>query len=159
MNPAKSKQCRLVNHILCPNTLTIIALAISTLLFIAVNIAYLCVVPKETIIRNSGVDIATLFFSRLFATEVAERVMAAVIAVSIFGNLIVMTFTASRVKQEIAKQGILGPPSLFFATGHTTPWAWIRRRFSTSTSNPQHSTIEYMDGVSPDHGDRWQNGG
>lgn len=35
-------------------------------------------------------------------------------------NLIVMTFTAARVKQEIAKEGIL-PESLLFA--NTTPTA------------------------------------
>jgi Amino acid permease len=40
-----------------------------------------------------------------------------------------MTFTASRVKQEIAKEGIL-PGSLFFATGRTTPVAWLKAKFS-----------------------------
>jgi len=38
-----------------------------------------------------------------------------------------MTFTASRVKQELAKEGIL-PWSLFFATGRTTPISWLRSR-------------------------------
>jgi hypothetical protein len=38
-----------------------------------------------------------------------------------------MTFTASRVKQEIAKEGIL-PWSLFFATGRTTPFSWLKAR-------------------------------
>lgn len=41
-----------------------------------------------------------------------------------------MTFTAARVKQEIAKEGIL-PFSLFFATSYTSPWAWLRSRFSS----------------------------
>lgn len=39
-----------------------------------------------------------------------------------------MTFTASRVKQEIAKEGIL-PWSLFFATGRTTPLSRLKARF------------------------------
>jgi hypothetical protein len=38
-----------------------------------------------------------------------------------------MTYTASRVKQEIAKEGIL-PGALFFATGKTTPVSWITSR-------------------------------
>ena len=65
--------------------------------------------------------------------------MAALIAVSIFGNVIVMTFTAARVKQEIAKEGIL-PYSLFFATGHTTPLAWLKSRLSRSPY-PRHSQV------------------
>jgi hypothetical protein len=41
-----------------------------------------------------------------------------------------MTYTASRVKQEIAKEGIL-PGALFFATGKTTPVSWIISKFSS----------------------------
>jgi hypothetical protein len=44
-----------------------------------------------------------------------------------------MTFTASRVKQEIAKEGIL-PYSLIFATGQTTPAAWLKNQFFKSQS-------------------------
>lgn len=43
-------------------------------------------------------DMATLFFSEVFGNEVAPRVMSGIIALSIFGNLVVMTFTASRGK-------------------------------------------------------------
>lgn len=42
------------------------------------------------------------------------RMFAAFVAVSCLGNIIVMTYTAARVKQEIAKTGIL-PYSKFFA--------------------------------------------
>lgn len=42
------------------------------------------------------------------------RMFAAFVAVSSLGNIIVMTYTAARVKQEIAKTGIL-PYSKFFA--------------------------------------------
>jgi hypothetical protein len=38
-----------------------------------------------------------------------------------------MTFVASRVKQEIAKEGIL-PWSLHIATGRTTPISWLKSR-------------------------------
>lgn len=45
-----------------------------------------------------------------------------------------MTFTAARVKQEIAKEGILWK-SLFWATGRTTPavklWNWIQKDSAT----------------------------
>jgi hypothetical protein len=45
------------------------------------------------------------------------QIFASFLAVSSFGNVVVMTFTAARVKQEIAKQGIL-PWSKFFAEDH-----------------------------------------
>ena len=39
---------------------------------------------------------ATVFFEDVFGNDVAPRVMAGIIAFSIFGNIVVMTFTASR---------------------------------------------------------------
>jgi len=51
---------------------------------------------------------------------------------------VVMTFTAARVKQEIAKEGIL-PYSLFFATGHTTTFARLKDKwFPTSRNDDEH---------------------
>ena len=52
--------------------------------------------------------------------------MAALIAVSICGNLWVMTFTAARVKQDRAKEGIL-PYSLYIATSYTTPYGFWQK--------------------------------
>ena len=39
---------------------------------------------------------ATLFFKDIFENDTATRVMAGIIALSIFGNIVVLTFTASR---------------------------------------------------------------
>ena len=113
---------------------TLVAMAIATTLFVLVNIAYLCAVPKD-LQFGSTQDMATLFFGQMFGDRAAKRVMAALIAFSIFGNIVVMTFTASRVKQEIAKEGVL-PFSLFFATGHTTPWAWFKARWQSGGKSP-----------------------
>ena len=41
---------------------------------------------------------ATLFFSEVFNNDTAPRVMSGIIALAILGNIIVMTFTASRGK-------------------------------------------------------------
>ena len=80
---------------------------------------------------------ATLFFEHLFDNQAhGRRAMAALIAVSIFGNLVVMTFTAARVKQEIAKEGIL-PKSLFFATSYTTPYGLWKKWMSHNTILPE----------------------
>jgi len=74
---------------------------------------------------------ATLFFHNIFGTDTASKKMAGVFASSIFGSLVVITFSASRVKQEIAKDGIL-PYSLFFACGHST---FIAHRWSRYVTN------------------------
>ena len=90
---------------------------------------------------------ATVFFGEVFGNDIAPRVMSGIIAFSIFGNIVVMTFTASRgtccfqfrfdlrtnilsshpVKQEIAKEGVL-PFSRFFASSTTTPWNRLMQR-------------------------------
>jgi hypothetical protein len=55
----------------------------------------LSVVSKDEIM-NTELDIASRFFENIFGSEVASRVMSGIIALSILGNIIVMTFTASR---------------------------------------------------------------
>lgn len=118
---------------------TVIAFFIVAILYISVNVSFLLVVDKNAILpKPSGnglpqnLDMATLFFDSLFDNNPkAARAMAAIIAVSIFGNLWVMTFTAARVKQEIAKEGII-PLSLKIATSYKTPLGrfqqWLSRR-------------------------------
>ncbi|KAG9233201.1 amino acid permease-domain-containing protein [Amylocarpus encephaloides] len=110
---------------------TLIAMLIASTLFVLVNLAYLCVIPKDFPGLADENDMATVFFGQVFGDEGAKKVMSAVIAFSILGNIVVMTFTAARVKQEIAKEGIL-PYSLFFATGHTTSFARLKDRFFPS---------------------------
>lgn len=57
----------------------------------------LCVVSVDERL-NGELDMATVFFREVFGTELAPRVMSGIIALSIFGNIVVMTFTASRGK-------------------------------------------------------------
>jgi hypothetical protein len=45
---------------------------------------------------GSSLDLATLFFRDIFGKGAAPKAMASLIAFCIFGNLVVMTFTASR---------------------------------------------------------------
>lgn len=73
------------------------------------------VVPSELQV-DAGV--AEQFFSmslgKLGAGDSGTRIFNAFLAISSMGNIIVMTYTAARVKQEIAKEGIL-PFTKFFA--------------------------------------------
>jgi amino acid transporter len=113
---------------------TIGGMCLATFLYMLINISYFCVVPHEayTAVPANSIDMATTFLHYVFDSStgprVARRVAAGLICLSILGNVNVMTFTAARVKQEIAKEGIL-PFSLFFATSYTTPWAWFRNRY------------------------------
>jgi amino acid transporter len=60
-----------------------------------------------------------------------RRVFDAFLAISSFGNIVVMTYTAARVKQEIAKEGILPYPK-FFAQNTDLSLGrflhWVRRK-------------------------------
>ena len=106
---------------------TIAAMSTVGILFVLVNVSYLCAVSFDKRL-DSELDMATVFFREVFGNDLAPRVMSGIIAFSIFGNIVVMTFTASRVKQEIAKEGVL-PFSLFFARSTTTPIGSMINRF------------------------------
>ncbi|KAF2417528.1 hypothetical protein EJ08DRAFT_80031 [Tothia fuscella] len=130
-------------------TYTILGMVVATFLYVMVNISYFCVVPKEvyTMSKSNSIDMAGEFLHFLFddsSTFTAKQVMAGLVAFSVFGNVIVMTFTAARVKQEIAKEGIL-PFSLFFATGHTTPWAKLQSRWQRGARSASGTMIGDID--------------
>lgn len=109
---------------------TIVAVILIAVLNVLVNVSFLCAVSLNEELYDS-LDMATVFFKDVFGNELAPRVMSGIIAFSIFGNIVVMTFTASRVKQEIAKEGVL-PFSLFFASSSTTPYAYLKERLFLS---------------------------
>lgn len=116
---------------------TVVGWAILASLYMLVNISYLLVVDKNEIIPQGPgslagkTEMATLFFDHLFFGNEAKaaRAMNGLIAFSIFGNLWVTTFTAVRIKQEIAKEGIL-PKSLYIAASYTTPYGMFQKWFS-----------------------------
>ena len=114
---------------------TLMAMALVVTLFLHVNVAYFCAVPWDLPALDEQRNMATVFFGQIFGDDnrAARRAMDSIIAFSIFGNLLVMTYTASRVKQEIAKEGIL-PWSLTFATSHRTPLALWFSRYQTGTT-------------------------
>jgi len=69
------------------------------------------VVSKEQQLNCS--DVALQFLINVIGERRAPRVLATFSTVSSLGNIIGMTFTASRVKQEIAKEGVI-PFAKFF---------------------------------------------
>lgn len=92
-------------------------------LYMAVNICYMIIVPADVQERE---NVAQEFFNIIFNAypknpsnnpkrHEIKRAVNAFLAISSFGNIVVMTYTAARMKQEIAKQGFL-PFTSFFAS-------------------------------------------
>jgi amino acid transporter len=112
--------------------------SIIILLYMAVNLAYMVVVPKDLQIHGRG-GVAQQFFElslgRTTSSDTGRRIFNGLLAVSSLGNIIVMTYTAARVKQEIAKEGIIPFPKFFaqnkdFSLGRLLRWLHHKGYFS-----------------------------
>jgi amino acid transporter len=102
---------------------TICALSIALVLFPLANLGYLCITPytgNDDLPQNMVVAMFERLSGNDSGSDTKEnsvvRGVAAILALSAFANIMAQTFTGARVKQEIAKEGIL-PYSLLFATG------------------------------------------
>ena len=129
---------------------TTISMVTALILFPLTNLSYLCMTPY---IGNEDLpeNMALAFFERLSGltsttpksnpptSPTAIRGVAFLLAFFIFGNLLAQTYTASRVKQEIAKEGIL-PKSLFFATGNDTLLSRFGGGSSSSTTGKSYNS-------------------
>ncbi|KAG1746244.1 amino acid/polyamine transporter I [Suillus occidentalis] len=80
-----------------------LGLGICTVLYLLVNVAYFSAATKTDF--YSSVTTVALFFENVFGSA-AERASSVFIALSALGNVITVTFAASRVNQELAKEGI-----------------------------------------------------
>ncbi|KIV90625.1 hypothetical protein PV10_07909 [Exophiala mesophila] len=111
----------------------VLALSIVCILYIAVNVSYMAVVPKEMQIHD-GIVVESFFdltygaISPNADSETGRRVFSTFLAISSLGNIIVMTYTAARVKQEIGKEGLLPWPKFWaldvdFSFGRMLRWA------------------------------------
>lgn len=93
------------------------------------------VVSKEQQL-NAG-DIALEFLINVIGHKHAQRLLAAFTTTSSLGNIIGMTFTASKVKQEIAKEGVV-PFAKFFGENRTL---FGRRRFRNKAHRPEPTPL------------------
>jgi amino acid transporter len=90
-----------------------------TVLYVLANVAYFAAIPKAQLAK-SEVIVAGLFFRNMFGESAAARSLPAFVALSNIGNVLAVSFSHSRVNQELAKEGIL-PWSKFWAS--TKPFA------------------------------------
>ncbi|KAH7101994.1 amino acid transporter [Auriculariales sp. MPI-PUGE-AT-0066] len=89
-----------------------IAVVVVCTLFFLVNVAYVAAVSKQEI-EDSGQLVAAIFFTKVFGTGVASKLLPAMIALSGGGNVIAVMLAQARVLREIARQGILPFPTFF----------------------------------------------
>ncbi|KAF2264189.1 amino acid transporter [Lojkania enalia] len=103
-------------------------------LYLLVNISYMIVVSRYQQLQSlDSSGVALQFLVNMLGEKHGPKVLTGFTAVSNLGNIIGMTFTASRVKQEIAKEGIL-PFAKFFGENRSP---FRRRRFSASADIAQ----------------------
>ncbi|EPS45308.1 hypothetical protein H072_707 [Dactylellina haptotyla CBS 200.50] len=90
---------------------TITALVFTAATYILTIASYYLVIPVEMMFPDQNGTVPKpilLFFGTLFNNNSGvKQGVSALVALSSFGNLMTVTFVASRVKQEIAKEGIL----------------------------------------------------
>ncbi|KAJ4307254.1 hypothetical protein N0V88_000635 [Collariella sp. IMI 366227] len=112
-------------------------------LFMTIHILYAAIIPKDILFQPDR-DIALEFFNRTIgkissSPSQVQAACGALRAVSAIGNVIVFTFTAARVKQEIAKEGVL-PGSLYLAASYDFSF---RHRFFFSRL-PDHAGAHHL---------------
>ena len=90
------------------------------------------IVSKEQQLQTS--DVALQFLINIVGEKKAPPLLASFTAVSSFGYIIGQTFTVSRVKQEIAKEGVI-PFAKFFGENRTL-FRRLRSNNKSSTSEP-----------------------
>ncbi|KAI0685729.1 amino acid transporter [Cytidiella melzeri] len=96
-----------------------LGLGICAVLYLLANVSYFAAATKAEI-QHSGVTVASLFFFKVFG-KTAQKALSVIVALSALGNVITVTFAASRVNQELAKEGIPLPfGSRFWASNWPT---------------------------------------
>lgn len=82
------------------------AVLITTTLYFLVILSYLVVIPKAEILL-SGVLISGIFFNKIFGQNITARVLPLLIAVSNFGNVLVVSYSHSIVNKELASENLI----------------------------------------------------
>ncbi|KAI4619201.1 uncharacterized protein J4E87_007789 [Alternaria ethzedia] len=93
---------------------------------------YMIVVSKEQ--QLTSTDVALAFLNNVIGPKHASAILAIFTTINSFGNVIGMTFTLARAKQEIAKEGVL-PFAKFFGENRIL-FRKYREKHHSSQSEP-----------------------
>jgi hypothetical protein len=75
---------------------------IVAIMYTATQMIFAAVIPKDLLFTKGGIDVGGEFFHRTLGnTTKVTTIWSVIKAYSAFGNIIVVTFTAARVKQEV----------------------------------------------------------
>ncbi|ETI20381.1 hypothetical protein G647_08416 [Cladophialophora carrionii CBS 160.54] len=131
------------------------SVSIVCVLYMAVNVSYMVVVPKEKQLQQ-GSSVAQSFFQLTYGAlspddNTGARIFSAFLAISSLGNIIVMTYTAARVKQEIAKEGLLPWPKFFGQNKDLSFGRLLRWAQRTEALNKPFGSILRLRWLAPEH--------
>jgi amino acid transporter len=82
------------------------------------------VVPKEEF-KESGVLIAGVFFNKIFGESISSRVLPILISLSNFGNVLAVSFSHSRINQELAKEQLIPFSKTFSKLPNAMALHWL----------------------------------
>lgn len=130
------------------------AVVIVSILYLLCNWAYFIVVPTALFIPGEKMNVAHYLFRYTIGTlspeweTRASQMLSAFVAISALGNIIVMTYTAARVKHEIAKEGVI-PFHKFFARTCTTfripiRKLWLSKKETLSEEVPAGALVLHL---------------
>ncbi|KAI0162305.1 high affinity methionine permease [Xylariaceae sp. FL1272] len=88
-----------------------LGLTVCGIFYLLANVAYFAAAtPAE--VAASGTTVASYFFEKVFGVA-ARRALSVLVALSAFGNVMTVTFSQSRVNQELAKEGVIPFPKFW----------------------------------------------
>lgn len=90
-----------------------LSVILTTILYFFVILSYYLIIPKSEF-KESGVLIAGIFFNKIFGESFTSRFLPILISLSNLGNVLAVSFSHSRINQELAKENLL-PFSKFFS--------------------------------------------
>lgn len=97
---------------------------LTTGLYFLVILSYYLVIPKEEF-KNSGVLIAGIFFNKIFGESFTSRFLPIMISLSNLGNVLAVSFSHSRINQELAKENLLPFSKIFQSLKNSLYLHWL----------------------------------
>ncbi|KAF8462024.1 amino acid permease-domain-containing protein [Kalaharituber pfeilii] len=105
--------------------------------------ALFAVVAADDLIKNPNDAMSDIFARKVFGDNAsAHKAILIMVAISAFGNIVVTTFIASKVKQEIAKEGIL-PFSFFWRKDYTSTFTRLFRKDNIELYRDYNQPVGY----------------
>jgi len=97
---------------------------LTTFLYFLVILSYYLVIPKSEF-KDSGVLIAGIYFDKIFGESFTARFLPILISLSNMGNVLAVSFSHSRINQELAKEDLLPFSKIFSQLKNSLFLHWL----------------------------------